>query len=356
MEGELTPQVEESLLRLVRGRLGPPTLSSETLAVHFVLAKFRDVYKEEGEAHALVRNRLRAAVESSDFDPDLRKFALAVMGFSAATSGSGLTRSRVLQIAGQVLPMRRVTDPADGGLSQRRLEQIERERLLPELVRAIGAQSNQRRFGTEWLDCAIRMKAHKVNEDAGRYTLRIETTVRRSPGEILLASLENESAADWLCSEYPDVFDVYIPAPGGSVTFSAAVRLPGEPWRVLDMPRDYAAASAMERDHPALRNGRLIVWGAANRPQVDHELKVTVDVELRLYSDYFYWTVPRRTFLKRFEADASALPLSTRDFEILPRLSRVADVEEDQAMRVFALELNDWVLPGNSIEVRWRRP
>jgi hypothetical protein len=221
--------------------------------------------------------------------------------------------------------------------------------LLPEVSEQLSADV--------WNDCEINQRIQTVDRQKDSYVLRTEFQLSRSGGDVVVAQTFHETSADWICAEFPEILDIFTTTIGGSMSFSADVRPLGQSdiWTTLEFEEDDELQAVIFERFPETRGYGIRIWRSRHVPMDgEYRLALQCDFELPLGDPYFYWTAPRRVWLRRVHADISALlPGIAGRIWSAPKLGRRPTIRINQEMGILDIEVGGWVEAGQSIDVRW---
>ncbi len=221
--------------------------------------------------------------------------------------------------------------------------------LLPEV--------RQQSLADVWNDCEINQRIQTVDRQKDSYVLRTEFQLSRPGGDVVVAQTYHETSADWICAEFPEILDIFTTTTGGSMTFSADVRplAQSDIWSTLEFDEDDELRAVIIERFPETRDYGIRIWRSRHIPIVgEYRLALQCDFELPLGDPYFYWTAPRRVWLRRVHADISALmPGIAGRIWSAPKLGRRPTIRINQDMGILDIEVGGWVEAGQSIDVRW---
>lgn len=220
-----------------------------------------------------------------------------------------------------------------------------------------GSRHSDLSSSREWRNCEIYQRVQSVSEDRGSYVLRTEFQLVCEDDVILVAQTNDETSADWICSEFPELFDIFTTTVNGVMVLSAGARSleANSRWVSLSFGRDDSYREEVYRRFPETREFGMNIW-RSNRVSVEkpYRLSLSCDFELPLSDPYFYWTAPRRTWLNKLHSDISLLlPHIPGHLWSAPKLARRPTIRIDEQMGIFEIEVKGWVEAGQSIDVRW---
>jgi len=209
-----------------------------------------------------------------------------------------------------------------------------------------------------WGDCDIYWRVLSVDADADRYRLRSEYRMSVSGRNIVFAESSDEIIAEWVCSEYPEVAEIFTPVLGGRCDFRIWSRELGQtgPFQEVRFHRDRELRSQFDREHPETRDATVVFWrtddfgGARN-----HQVKLVCEWDLQFSWNYFQWSAPHDVWLRSFRADLSAFRamLDGTVLSILPAFAAPAATRVDTDLLLCEAEFDGWVHPGQSLRVDW---
>jgi hypothetical protein len=209
----------------------------------------------------------------------------------------------------------------------------------------------------DWQACEISHTLKSVDTANDKYSLTSEYKMSLVGADVVLAVASNEVMADWICSEFPEVVDIFRPLEGGrfDVTLAVRGRAPANLWRSMYLKEDRDLLQRVHSAFPETTEQSLVFW-RSEPTGIDgtYECRLTCNWELRLSDGFIHWSAPHRVWLRRLTVDASILlPISTGPLEVIPSLAMRPRLRLDQRMGTVEVEVENWVAAGGSIDVYW---
>jgi hypothetical protein len=230
-------------------------------------------------------------------------------------------------------------------------------RAISDVLGDLSPDSSSLRYDDTWYRCRINQTVQEVDAMKRSYILRTQFHFLWHGDALVLAQSTDETSADWICAEYPEILDVFTTVPDGLFRFGAFVRPERgrETWRELKFQGDVSLRDRMLEQFPEFQSQNLLVWRSEPLPQArPNWVKLTCDFELPLTDPYFYWSAPHRVQLETLSADISRLrPHTHGRLWSAPKLARRPLMQVDHQLDTLTVDVGDFVAPGQSIDVRW---
>jgi hypothetical protein len=336
------------LLAFMRGRLRP--LPFDELGELLTWARRQQSHidaRDDVAALAALAEWIRAIIDDCDLD-DAHRSALRIMiGDDERTSWPrAMTRDGIKQL------MAREFVPAGAiGVSARRVEQIERTRLVNAVLDRLSQGEAQSHAGSVmWnnVSVEIRIGPGRASDLVDyRYSLRYST----SEPWVLVASTPDDDIADWLCTTTPRLSDVIVPmrgAPFPSVFLSEA-RADGSRaavnFRRIDQ-LDAVLGAAPD----------VVFWEATSELPTPHNFELTCDTVLSIDEGVAYWRAPRTLRLVDIRIDYSLFPDRGKwQFQLYPGFGKTTQTLHQRDLGQVTIRVASQIVAGNGFHISWRR-
>jgi len=358
LEADATEEIKDELLAVLRGRLSNEAI----LASPQLTAWLRLPVPKAAPAAAAVQVRL--AIEraiTNGVPPDLRPGLQAMCGLTAATKGHRVTRKTIHKEMGKVLPRRSYSPLHDVDLTDRQLLTIEREVLVPAVLRALQHETS----ASEAYDAAdVRIKL-RDGTSPGRLAMTLEFSADVVTDRWIVGVTGDEITADYVCAVTDKVNEMLCPGHIRTESDIPVLRLNVRPL-VARIPRalplqfvNHTSAAVAELvECTQLEDLSEVRWFVAEIPEAHRRepvrLTFTSEHRIEYCGRYCYWSAARRMYLRTVVVDASDFPdrpahvLCLQPFLVSPAVG--GDREMDG---IYELAVDGFVEPGNGFAFIW---
>jgi hypothetical protein len=305
-----------------------------------------------------VKKAIDRAIDS--LPEDQRKPLLLMTGRDPKTSGSRITRGKILDEMSHVIPRQRNTQSATP-LDQRQVLFIEEKEYVPAVLRAMTSTS---KLESVYADATVRIS---ISEGRGPGTLRMSVELSASVASTywIVGVTPDELVADQICAMTGLVNEMICPGPSRhsaeSVAFTLAVhdsvRRKVRPSQIK-MERKTAVELADLVSREDLAAFTDVDWYIGAIPKSDDQDPVRVtftnsqDIDYR--ARYCYWSAGRRMFVHSISIDARAFPhADDHHFSLQPFLMLHTNTSGLEGSGNWELSIDSWIEPGNGVAFVW---
>lgn len=243
-------------------------------------------------------------------------------------------------------------------VQQRRVEQIIVREICPILLQAVKSKiANPNAIQSDdWADCTTYISVWPVPGQMSRYWLRMRLEFSSTEFAPITVVTDAEERADAICENNPQILEVSVPSRGMSANQFLSYKVSDTDPFTEAPKREMGVEEVSEvlGLDPKQEDKYFLYEFETDLPK-GHSLRyrLVLDQELST-SSYFFWSAPRRCFVKTIEIDLSGFPdAHNRQFYIIPRMGYGTVVEENHDMLLFKISCNRWVSPGQNISVNW---
>ena len=247
---------------------------------------------------------------------------------------------------------------ANARVSARRVEQIEREEILPAFLKLLAGRSTSSDDGN-WTDYTLEMTLRPATHQGFAVLRTVETFVTTDSG-VAIAVTELEDLADRLCSLYPTLTDIAVPSEQGKVRVAAFTRVTADDLGIWEsLPLHRLSAVDMHTRYPGLQSEDpdIFVLSSDNDKQggAFKTHRIVTDQDIKLTDGYCYWSAPRPVLVKAIRVDAAGLPGAEESILTLqPRFGVKSRVTEHEGMHLYEMAISGWIGPGSGFGLQWR--
>lgn len=354
----MSSQLREELLAVLRGRCQASCMPQAPNLLRWLENNWRPYAESSIERRpAVLRDLIVDACEKALEHKYLLPVVRAMLGVNLHDSAR-VTRQRILETMASLMPRHR-SGPGDPAYSTRRMEQLERELICPEVHNALrtflGKSVAPGLYPWHDYDLRVSLRQHKTEKELLTMRTDMEFTARLK--HVVLVVTTDEGLADGLCQEFPEITDVFVPSVGWGLERVSVTCRDSREWVPVPL-RQLDEVERAEWDAKLDPNSDVEIYVSAHESNyAPKRWRIVSDQEISLLDGYCYWSAARMLELRSMHFDYSSFPDGEdAEFDVKLRLGRSVKVQKDPGLQLVEIQVGSWVSPGNAVELTWQRP